>query len=59
MIKFLLTGVIIYFLVRSIANKPWLSNEVHIHQSKTPDVSAMKRPKAHQEDDFTEYEEVD
>ena len=59
MIKFIITGVIIYFLIRSIANKPWLSNQVHIHQSKAPEAPKPTQPDTQQEDDFVEYEELE
>jgi hypothetical protein len=59
MIKFILTAVIIYFLVRSIANKPWLSNRVHIHESKAPKPPEPEPSTPHEEDDFVEYEEVE
>lgn len=53
MIKFIITGAIVYFIVRSIANKPW-KQEIHIHQDRPP---AAKRPTTR--DDYTDFEEVD
>lgn len=53
MIKFIITGAIIYFIVRSFANKPW-KQEIHIHQDKAP---TNKRSESRE--DYTDYEEID
>lgn len=60
MIKYIITIAIVYFIVRSIATKPWLEHKkAKVHQSKSPE-SQPKEPKSQDlEGDFVEYEEVD
>jgi|GEM_PF-4412011 len=58
MIKFIITAVIIYFVVRSIANKPWLDKQSKILRSKRPD-SPAQRQQTPEDEDYTEYEELD
>jgi len=57
MIKFIITAVVIYFIVRSIANKPWQAKQIHIHHNKTPNPNQSST--ASNDEDYVEYEEVE
>ena len=54
--KFILTAVIIYFVVRSIAKKPWIQASQNTNQTT---VSKEEKTTPFDDGDFIEYEEVE
>ena len=57
-IKYIITIGIIYFIVRSIANKPWKEKQIHIHHNRTPKYSDESNDNQ-QDAEYVDYEEVD